>query len=125
MDIKLNFVNFVNTLTTMSNCIEKHRIRLRHLKTVFRNIILKLILQNLIKIALYHYYKNKRFICFSYLFHLDRYSKYVCNNQSYYDIRGLSIFQFYKIAIQHSKVESKFVQIKKKWSSFNKKIIRF
>ncbi len=96
--IKLDFVNFVDTLTTMSNRIEKRRIRPRHPKTISRDIILELILQNPTKMAPYHYCKNKGFICLFYPFHSDRCSEYVRNNQSYYDVRGLSILQLRKIA---------------------------
>jgi len=98
----------------MFNRIEKHRICPRYLKTVSRNIILKLIFQNLTEIALYHYYKSKGFIYLFCLFHSDYCSKCIRNNQSYYNVRGLSILQFRKIVIQYFKVESEFIQTEKK-----------
>ncbi len=90
----------------MSSCIEKRCIRPRHFKTMFRNITLELILQNPIEMALCHYYKSKGFICFSCFIHSDRCSKYIRDNQSYYDVRSLSIFQFRKIVVQYSKAKS-------------------
>ncbi len=93
----------------MSNRIEKRYIRPRHFKTISYDITLELIFQSPIKMAPYHYYKNKRFICFSYFIHSNRCFEYVRNNQSYYDVQGLSIFQLYKIAVQYSKTEFEFV----------------
>ena len=97
----------------MFSRIEKCYNRPRHFKTVSYDIILKLIFQNPIKIILCHYCKNKRFIYLSCPFHSDRYSEYVRNNQSYYDVRNLSILQFRKIVVQHSKAKSELVRAEK------------
>ncbi len=98
----------------MFNRIEKRCIYPRHPKTISRDIILELIFQSPIEIVFYHYYKNKRFIYFFYFFYLTRCSKYVYNNQFYYNIRGLSIFQLYKIIVQHFKAKSELAQAEEK-----------
>jgi len=92
MCIKLGFVNFVDVLTTMSSCIEKCCIRSRYLKIISRDITLELILQSPIEMAFCYYCKSKGFICFSCFFHSDRCFECVCDNQSYCDVWGLSIF---------------------------------
>ena len=106
---QLDFVNFIDILTTMSNHIEKHYIYPRYLKTISRDITLELILQNPIEMAFCYYYKNKKFIYLFYFIYSDCCSKYIRNNQFYCDIRGLSIFQLYKIITQHSKIESELI----------------
>ena len=111
--VELNFVNFVDTLTIISNRIEKHCTRPRHPKTVSYDITLKLILQSPIKMAPCYYYKNKGFICLSCPSHSDHYFKCVHNNQLYYDVRDLSILQLRKIATQYSKAESKLTRVEK------------
>src|SRR6266699_5564492 len=106
MYVEFDFVNFVNALTTMSNRIEKRCNRPQHLKIISYDIILEPILQNPTKITPYHYYKNKKFLYLSCPFYSDRCFKCIYDNQSYCDVRGLSIFQLRKIATQHSKAES-------------------
>ncbi len=83
MCIKFDFVNFIDTLITMSSYIEKCCICLRYFKIISYDIILELIFQSPIKIALCHYCKNKGFICLFCFFYLDRYFEYVRNNQFY------------------------------------------
>ncbi len=74
----------------MSNRIEKYRSRLRHFKIIFRDIALEPILRTPVEITPYHYCKSKGFICFACSTHSNR-SKYVYDNQSFYDVQGLSI----------------------------------